>query len=46
MSNAHLNTQGGVLRGDVPPSEARKFSIFETGILMNTFGYKFEAGNE
>ena len=26
--------QKGVSEGDVPPSEARKFSIFETGIVQ------------
>ena len=40
------STHRGVSEGDVPPSEARKFSIFETGIVQfgEYFGYKFEAG--
>ena len=34
--------------GDVPPSEAEKFCIFETGIVQfdEYFWHKFRAGNE
>ena len=41
------STQGGCLRGDVPPSEARKLGILklESCNLVNTFGNKFEAAN-
>ena len=34
-----LQHTGGCLKGDVPPSEARKFYIFETGIVQ--FGEYF-----
>ena len=34
VPNAHLRPKGGCLKGDVPPSEAEKFCIFETGIVQ------------
>ena len=40
VPNAHFNTRG-CLRGDVPPLEARKLCIFETGIVQ--FGEYFWA---
>ena len=42
------STHRGVSEGDVPPSEAGKCCIFETGIVQfgEYFWGKFEAGNE
>ena len=47
VPNVHSNTQG-VSEGGCAPSEARKFYIFETGIVQfgEYFWVQIEAGNE
>ena len=48
VPNAHFNTQGGVWGGMCPPQKLENFIFLklESYNLVNTFGYKFEAGNE